>query len=113
MTIKADKGFTLIEIMIVIAVLGVIMSIAIPGFIRTNEKAKRNSCVTNLKRIDEAKSLWAMDSSTDLETPVTMADLAPVYLKNTPACPSGGVYTVGDMRTLPTCTISGHIIGNE
>ncbi|MGV3723999.1 MAG: type IV pilin protein, partial [Actinomycetota bacterium] len=84
------KGFTLVEIMIVVLIIGILLAIAVPNFIRARESSRAKSCVSNLKQIDSAKEQWAMDNKkTSADTPAD-TDLygADKYVKSTPACPS-------------------------
>ena len=100
-------GFTLVEIMIVVAIIGLLAAIAIPNFVKARQSAQQQACIANLKQVEGAKTLWALDGGTG--TP-TMGDLVPDYIKRTPSCPAGGTYTVGDMDTTPVCSESGHEI---
>jgi len=101
------KGFTLVEIMIVVLIIGILLAIAVPNFIKARETSRTKSCIANLKQIDAAKEQWAMENKkTTTDTPA-MTDLvgSANYLKNTPSCPSGGTYTVNAVSTDPTCSI--------
>lgn len=104
------KGFTLVEIMIVVGILGVMAAIAIPNFFRARERAMTNACISNLKRIDDAKSLWAMRNVSGGESEPTWGDLVPDYLNKAPNCPMSGTYTIGPVKDYPTCSVSGHEI---
>jgi prepilin-type N-terminal cleavage/methylation domain-containing protein len=106
-------GFTLVEIMIVVAIIGLLATIAIPNFVRARNTAQKNACIANLRQIDGAKQLWAMENKKgDTDTP-TQADVQ-VYIKNNlfPSCPGGGTYTVNAVNTDPTCSKSavGHAL---
>jgi prepilin-type N-terminal cleavage/methylation domain-containing protein len=104
---RAHKGFTLVEIMIVVLIIGILLAIAVPNFIKARETSRAKSCVANLKQIESAKEQWAMDNkktNTDTPTPAQLYG-AGLYLKNAPVCPSGGAYTEGDMATRPICSI--------
>jgi prepilin-type N-terminal cleavage/methylation domain-containing protein len=99
------EGFTLVEIMIVVLIIGILLAIAVPNFIKARESSRTKSCVANLKQIEAAKEQWAMDTrAASTATPGT-GDLygATAYVKNTPICPSGGSYTIANMATRPTC----------
>src|SRR5947209_15377900 len=56
------KGFTLVEIMIVVLIIGILLAIAVPNFIKARETSRTKSCVANLKQIDAAAEQWAMDN---------------------------------------------------
>jgi prepilin-type N-terminal cleavage/methylation domain-containing protein len=106
---KRNKGFTLVEIMIVVLIIALLLAIAIPNFLRAREISRARNCQSNLRMIASAKEQWAMDyhkNSTDTPTP---AELVNAYIKgdngNLPPCPSAGTYTIGDLSTWPSCSI--------
>ena len=82
-------GFTLVEIMIVVAIIGLLASIAIPNFVKARTSAQTNVCISNMHQIDGAMQLWAAETKQGETAPVTPADVLP-YLKNAVVCPSGG-----------------------
>lgn len=100
------KGFTLIEIMIVVLIIGILLAIAIPNFMKARETSRTKACIANLKEIDTAKEQLAMDTHLSNGGDCAMTDLvgADAYIKNTPICPSGtGVYTPSVIGTSPVC----------
>ncbi|HBF33681.1 TPA: prepilin-type cleavage/methylation domain-containing protein [Candidatus Sumerlaeota bacterium] len=109
---NAKKGFTLVEIMIVVAIIGILVGIAVPGFIKARLQAQGKSCAENLQKIDGAKEQWALENNkTSTDTPA-MSDLvsataANSYLKRTPVCPANQAYTVNNIGADPTCAWSG------
>ena len=63
MMIKMNrKGFTLVEIMIVVAIIGLLAAIAIPNFVRARAKAQAETCIANLRQIEGAVQVWAVDN---------------------------------------------------
>lgn len=102
------KGFTLVEIMIVMAVLGILAAIAIPNFMKARVSAKRSVCLANMKKIEQAKTLFALDEWLVTGEACTIGDIVPGYLKNNPRCPSDpakGDYVVNPIGTRPACPV--------
>ena len=103
------RGFTLVEIMIVVAIIGVIIAIAIPGFMRAREVSRATSCQENLIKIEGAVDSYALEydltDGTEIAGEWNELISKTLYLKKTPRCRGGGRYvnafTVG---TPPTCT---------
>jgi prepilin-type N-terminal cleavage/methylation domain-containing protein len=111
---RGEKGFTLIEIMIGVLIIGILLAIAVPNFIKARETSRAKACVSNLKQIDAAKEQWAMDNKAAAGAAVALADLvgAANYIKATPECPSNGVYTEGAVGADPTCSIGANGAGD-
>lgn len=102
-TLKSKRGFTLIEIMIVVLIIAVLLAIAIPNFMKARDTSRAKACVANLRQLDTAKMQWAMDEKkVGTDVPVS-GDLIPTYIKNTLECPAGGTYTISAVDTNPVC----------
>ncbi|MBL8049184.1 MAG: prepilin-type N-terminal cleavage/methylation domain-containing protein [Chthonomonas sp.] len=104
--IKKNKGFTLIEIMIVVMIIGILLAIAVPNFVRARDTSRASTCVANLKQIDSAKEQYAMENRLGSGATVTQANIVPNYIRTMPACPSGGTYGIATVGSNPTCTYS-------
>jgi prepilin-type N-terminal cleavage/methylation domain-containing protein len=101
------KAFTLVEIMIVVLIIGILLAIAMPQWMNARENSRSKTCVSNLRQINDAKEIWAMETRQVDGAPCTPADIYPAYIKGTtfPSCPTSGVYTVGAVGAVPTCTV--------
>jgi len=87
-----EKGFTLVEIMIVVAIIAILSAIAIPNFMAARSKSRANACKANLRQIESAVEQYAMDATKVDGDSVTMSSLSPTYIKKTPSCPGAGNY---------------------
>lgn len=111
-TYRRTGAFTLVEIMIVVAIIGLLAAIAIPNFVRARETAQANACVNNLRQIDGAKQQWALEEGKSSDATPDQTNLL-VYLKAWPKCPANGTYTIGKVSENPTCNIGGkHTLSN-
>jgi prepilin-type N-terminal cleavage/methylation domain-containing protein len=107
---KNTSGFTLVEIMIVVMIIGLLAAIAVPSFIKAREATQTNACIENLRQISGAKDVWAIEEKKTGSDAPGWDNLVGIaqYIKSTPECPAGGTYTIAAVNTNPTCSIDGH-----
>src|ERR1039457_2411855 len=101
------RGFTLVEIMIVVAIIGMLATIAIPSFAQARKTAQMNVCISNLRQIEGAMQRWSLEMHKDEGQAVTYSDIRG-YLQHSVVCPSGGTtfedsYTITTVDAAPRC----------
>jgi len=108
--IFGKSGFTLVEIMIVVAIIGLLAAIAIPNFVTARLAAQKNACIANLKQIEGAQQLQALDNEGTVTTDMT--DLVDEYIKATPTCPATtDAYTLS-ATVPPRCNAANRALGH-
>jgi prepilin-type N-terminal cleavage/methylation domain-containing protein len=109
---RRRDGFTLIEILIVVAIIGILVGVAFPAFMKSRTQARKQVCIENLAQIETAKQQWGLTGGhKDGDVPNDTDLFGPnAYVKIKPACPAGGVYELNAIGAIATCNIEGHTL---
>lgn len=104
-------GFTLVEIMIVVAIIGLLCAIAIPNYVKARASSQANACINNLRQIDGAMQQFAFENGKKVGDTINYpTDLTPYIKLNSvssiPPCPAGGTYTVAAIGSSPSVSCS-------
>ena len=102
---RKKEGFTLVEIMIVVAIIALLAAIAVPSFVKARTKSQDSACVNNLRLIEGAKDQYGLEND---NVAATLTNIVPDYLKAAPDCPAGGGYTIGAYGVDPICSVGGN-----
>lgn len=105
-------GFSLIEIMIVVAIFGILVGVALPNFLKSRNQARKQTCISNLSQIETAKQVWGVEhGKKDGDVPTDADLIGPaLYLKVKPQCPGGGTYNLQAIGVTATCNLDGHVL---
>ena len=104
-------GFTLVEIMIVVAIIGLLIGVAVPKFSQMRSDAQQTTCFMQLKLIDNSKEMWATkEKRANGQTPTKEQLSTYIDDDGNLSCPGGGVeYTIGAVGEKASCAIHGNM----
>ena len=104
---RNSVGFTLVEIMITVMIIGLLAAIGVPNFVKAKQKSRQSVCINNLRIIAAAKEQTVAEHGLEEGDTLTEADITP-YIKGNqmPSCPSrGGAYSINAVGEDPTCSL--------
>ena len=109
---SSQSGWTLLEIMIVVSLIGLLAAIAIPNFIHARSNSAASACINNLRQIDAGAQTWATENNKQSSDTYTLVDIQDYLQRDRiPQCPSGGQYgPTFKVGQAPTCTVAGHVL---
>jgi len=95
-------GFTLVEIMIVVAIIALLAAIAVPNFMRARKRSQATACKQDLRMLDAAIEQYAIENNAQPTTTITFANLKAYIKENSPLYYNAGADTLGNTVTLST-----------
>jgi prepilin-type N-terminal cleavage/methylation domain-containing protein len=109
---RRKQGFTLIEILVVVAVMGLVVGIAIPAFMKSRTQARKQVCIENISQIESAKQQWGLEmQKKEGDIPGDGDLIGPMlFMKRKPECPGGGSYDYMPIGKTATCTEPEHVL---
>ena len=93
-----------------VPVVGLLAAIAIPNFVKARNAAQANACIANLRSIEAAKGVWALENKNKAGETVDESEFFGEYLPRQLQCPAGGVYSINPVGEKPTCSVPRHAI---
>ena len=104
---SSRAAFTLVEIMIVMAIVGLLVAIAVPNFVRSRGQSYMHACIDNLRQIDGAVQQWALEFKKRSDATVAFTDIRD-FLRGPLLCPAGGTtfqnsYQLTTVTNKPVC----------
>ena len=105
-------GFTLVEIMIVVAIIALLATIAVPNFLRARLRSQATACKQDLRMLDAAMEQYAIENNKQSASTVNFAALKPYIKENSPLYYNGPADTLGNTITLSTIGAGVHVPAN-
>jgi prepilin-type N-terminal cleavage/methylation domain-containing protein len=106
--VEQQRGFAALEVLIVVVMLALLFSIAVPGMISATENTNRRSCIANLHEIEAAKEQYAVEHHASNDTLLPPRALVPEYMPKWPVCQAGGKYQINPIDTPAQCSLAGN-----
>lgn len=115
------KGFTLVEIMIVVAIIGLLAAIAIPSFMKARTTSQKNACINNLRQIESAKDQYSIETgrsngyafASATEAFSNLVGASSGYIKAYPACPASASTLAKGLITRSVADYTPNVIGSN
>jgi prepilin-type N-terminal cleavage/methylation domain-containing protein len=105
------SGFTLLEIMMAVTIIGFLAGLAIPAFMKSRRTTQATRCINNMGQIEAAKEQWSMETFADIGSDCFESDITMYFKKGFPKCPASGTYTVNPIGSNVICSVSGmHVL---
>ena len=109
----STSGFTLVEVLLLLAIVGLLLGVALPNSLKAREDADAHHCRANLEDIQYAIQSWVSTESIGPEGKVTIEIIQEYLDEREVSCPSGGKYILSAVREKPSCTVEGHSLEKE
>ena len=107
---KRNNGFTLLEIMIVVGIIGMLAALAIPNVLHSRTVSQKNVCINGLRQIEAAKAQWAMENGGTNGDAVDPSFISYIKKGDRLTCPTGNSYVVNPVGVDPACVVAGHVL---
>jgi competence protein ComGC len=105
---RSSRAFTVVEILVIVGIIAVFLAMLVPALDNKPTKAPKAACVNNLRQIDYAQQIWAVEHNKTTNDIPGWSDLQPYLKTNQVKCPSGGKYTLAVAGQAPACSVPEH-----
>jgi competence protein ComGC len=105
---RSLRAFTVVEILAIVGVIALILAMLVPALDNKPTKAPKAACMNNLRHIDAALQIWAVEHNKTTNDIPSWSDLQPYLKANQMSCPSGGKYSLAVAGQAPACSVPEH-----